>query len=79
VTRRVGALQRLKLGTSKPCRGNVHTQVETVLQFVNWRAVNALFCGLMWLIALTLVLAIIVSRLPSTPPSHRAAAAAVVR
>ena len=79
MTRRVGLCKDSNRVRQKPSRGNSHTQGETVLQFVNWRAVNALFCGLMWLIALMLVLAIIVSRLPSTPPSHHAAAAAVVR
>jgi hypothetical protein len=36
--------------------------------FVDWRSVNAIFCGLMWVVALVLAVVILVHRLPPSPP-----------
>jgi hypothetical protein len=41
--------------------------------FVDWRSVNALFCGLMCAIVLLLAVVILVHRLPATPPVHHVA------
>jgi hypothetical protein len=41
------------------------------MMFVNWREVNALFCGLIWMVALVLVLVILAHAVgPSTPVHH---------
>lgn len=37
------------------------------MQFVDWRAVNAAFCGLMWLVVVVLALVILAHGLPATP------------
>jgi hypothetical protein len=49
--------------------------------FVDWRAVNAMFCGAMWFLALVLALVILVSGLPAppAPPIHHAPLHAVAR
>jgi hypothetical protein len=47
------------------------------VQFVNWRAVNAFFCGLMWVLVFALALVILVHRLPEAPPPHHVAASAL--
>lgn len=49
--------------------------------FVDWRAVNAKFCGAMWFLALVLALVILVSGVPAPPaPSiHQARLHAVPR
>jgi hypothetical protein len=43
---------------------------ESPMQFVDWRSINAAFCGLMWLIVLVLAVVILVHRLPATPAIH---------
>lgn len=40
------------------------------LLFVNWSAVNTLFRGLMWVVAIALVVVIVIHLLPATPPAH---------
>jgi hypothetical protein len=40
------------------------------MQFVDWRSINAAFCGLMWLMVLVLAVVILVHRLPATPAIH---------
>jgi hypothetical protein len=45
--------------------------------FVDWRSVNARFCGLMWLLALVLALVVLVHALPSEPAVHHVAHSAV--
>jgi hypothetical protein len=49
--------------------------------FVDWRAVNSMFCGAMWFLALVLALVILVSGLPApaAPPIHQAPLHAVAR
>jgi hypothetical protein len=48
------------------------------MRFVNWQAVNAVYCGVIWMIALVVALVILVHGLPqSPPPAHHAAPAAV--
>lgn len=49
--------------------------------FVDWRAVNAMFCGAMWFLALVLALVILLSGLPAppAPPVHQAPLHAVAR
>lgn len=51
--------------------------VTGAVLFVDWRSVNALFCGLMWAIALVLAVVILVHNLPATPPVHHVAHLAV--
>jgi hypothetical protein len=44
------------------------------MRFVDWQRVNAIYCGVIWTIALALVVAILVECVPqSTTPAHRAA------
>jgi hypothetical protein len=38
--------------------------------FVDWRTVNAVFCGAMWVLVLVLALVIVVHQLPPAPPAH---------
>jgi hypothetical protein len=38
------------------------------MSFVNWQAVNAVYCGVIWIIALVLALVILAHGLPQTPP-----------
>jgi hypothetical protein len=45
------------------------------VQFVDWRSVNATFCGLMWLMVLVLAVVILAHGLPATPPIHHVARA----
>ena len=40
------------------------------LMLVNWRNVNIRFTALMWVVALVLALAIVVSMAPAHKPSH---------
>ena len=40
------------------------------MQFVDWRSVNAAFCGLMWLMVLVLAVVILAHGLPAAPPIH---------
>jgi hypothetical protein len=49
--------------------------------FVDWHAVNAMFCGVMWLLALVLALMIIGHHLSGAPapPLHHALLHAVAR
>lgn len=47
--------------------------------FVDWRAVNAIFCGVIWVLAGVLALVIIVHRLPPQPPVHHQLLYAVPR
>lgn len=49
--------------------------------FADWRAVNSMFCGAMWFLALVLTLVILVSGLPApaAPPLHQAPLHAVAR
>jgi hypothetical protein len=43
------------------------------MPFVNWQAVNAIYCGVIWMIALVLVLVILVHGGPqSAPAAHHA-------
>jgi hypothetical protein len=44
-----------------------------MLQFVNWRSVNAAFCAIMWMVAFVLAVVIVVHGLPSAPSVHHAA------
>jgi hypothetical protein len=41
--------------------------------FVDWRHVNALFCGLMWLIVVVLAVVILAHQLPETGSVHHVA------
>jgi hypothetical protein len=49
--------------------------------FVDWRSVNAMFSGAMWLVVLVLVLVILAHHLPAppAPPIHHAPMHAVAR
>lgn len=40
------------------------------LLFVNWASVSAKFRGLMWLIAIVLVVVIVIHVVPGSPPVH---------
>ncbi len=40
------------------------------LSFVDWRTLNALFCGLMWLVVLVLAVVIVTHALPASPAVH---------
>jgi hypothetical protein len=44
--------------------------------FVNWRALNAVYCALIWMVAIVLALVILAHGLPQeAPPAHHAAGA----
>jgi hypothetical protein len=40
------------------------------LLFVNWRTVNNVFCGLMWVVALVLAIVVVAHAIPGAPPLH---------
>jgi hypothetical protein len=42
------------------------------MAFVNWRSVNAAFCGLMWAVALVLAIVVLIHALPSAGVAHHA-------
>jgi hypothetical protein len=39
--------------------------------FVDWRTVNAVFCGAMWILVLVLAVVIVVHKVPAAPPAHQ--------
>jgi hypothetical protein len=44
--------------------------------FVNWRAVNAVYCALIWMVAIALVCVIVAYGVPQGPaPAHHGRAA----
>jgi hypothetical protein len=47
--------------------------------FVDWRAVNAIFCGAIWLLVAVLALVIIAHRLLPAPAIHHAVLHMAVR
>jgi hypothetical protein len=50
------------------------------MAFVNWQRVNAMYCGVMWTIALVLAVVILIQCVPrGAAPAHRTPAVAVVR
>jgi hypothetical protein len=43
------------------------------MPFENWHTVNAVYCGLMWFLAIVLALVILVHGVPQgAPPAHHA-------
>jgi hypothetical protein len=47
------------------------SNINRKMMFVNWREVNALFCALIWMVALVLILVILAHAIgPSTPVRH---------
>ena len=49
------------------------------MPFVNWQRVNAMYCGVMWMIALVLAVVILVHGLPDNGVQAHHAVAVVVR
>jgi hypothetical protein len=50
------------------------------MPFVNWKHVNAMYCGVIWMVALVLAVVILFQCLPrDTAPSHRAPAVVATR
>ena len=45
------------------------------LLFVNWRSVNAMFRGLMWLVAVALAVVVVIHLVPGAPAVHHSAQA----
>jgi hypothetical protein len=51
------------------------------MPFVNWQHVNAIYCGVLWTVALVLAVVILIQCLPqgTTPRPHRAPVMVVTR
>jgi hypothetical protein len=43
------------------------------LLFVNWRAVNKIFCGLMWFVVLVLAIVVVAHLIPDASALHQPA------